>query len=53
MAKKTAKKTIVKGHDIAKAILRKKKGVSKDSAYAIGMATAKKSARKRKAAKKK
>lgn len=47
MAKKLHKATVKKGHKIAKAILRKS-GRSKSSAYAIGMAQAKKSARKRK-----
>jgi hypothetical protein len=47
MAKKLHKATVKKGHRIAKAILRKT-GRSKNSAYAIGMAAAKKAARKRK-----
>jgi hypothetical protein len=48
MAKKLRKSTIIKGHRIAKAILRKKGARSKSSAYAIGMAAAKKGARKKK-----
>ena len=48
MARKMAKRTIEKGHKIAKAILRKRGARSKSSAYAIGMSQAKKSAAKRK-----
>jgi hypothetical protein len=45
MAKKTHKKTVMKAHKIARAIGRSR-GV--DNVYAVGMAAAKKAARKRK-----
>lgn len=53
MAKKLAKGTVKKGHKIGEAVARSrghKKPTSSD--YAIGMSQAKKSARKRKRAKK-
>lgn len=53
MAKKLAKATVKKGHRVAESVARSrghKKPTSSD--YAIGMATAKKSARKRARSKK-